>query len=273
MANRKYYVICEQNCKFESMTKEQILTAITQAVENGEVKDVDTGFVQTINTINGIGLRFFVGSQAEYESLTAEEKENLFAIITNDTTKEAMLEAIETMQRDFNEVIDGQRAVPSATNAVNAVNAEYAGYAEVAGKASRLDDELEHSYDNMTVGRAKFAENAEVASYAGVAYDLEKSRVSEAINDGTTKSLSKGLYAFDLHLVTAFGGVMNPTVVMRMSNGNGEGGSAVYYNPTYGMFLVSVRVVNNKFSISTWNTGSATTVTASILGYTQITSG
>ena len=80
------------------MTKEQILAAITQAVQEGTIADVDTGFVTTLKTINGKGLKFFFGTQAEYETLTAAEKSSLFAIITNDTSREAFLTAVEELQ-------------------------------------------------------------------------------------------------------------------------------------------------------------------------------
>lgn len=104
MATPTVYVICDQNCKFEGMTKEQILTAIAQAVETGEIKDVDAGFVQTIKTINGKALKFFVGEQSAYDALTDEEKKNLFAIITNETKREDILEAIKTLQTDVKEL-------------------------------------------------------------------------------------------------------------------------------------------------------------------------
>lgn len=97
--DRKYYVLCDSNCKFESMTKEQILTAITQAVSEGTIGDIDTGFITTIKTVNGTPLKFFVGQQSEYEALTDDEKQNLFALITNDTTKEGIESAIEEFQR------------------------------------------------------------------------------------------------------------------------------------------------------------------------------
>ncbi len=113
MADRKYYVVCDMGCKFESMTKEQILTAITQAVNEGTISDIDTGFVQTIKTINGKGLKFFVGTQSEYEGLTAEEKENLFAIITNDTTKDALFNALEEMQKEVESLIGAITPTPA----------------------------------------------------------------------------------------------------------------------------------------------------------------
>ena len=97
MADRKYYVMCDSGCKFESMTKEQILTAITQAVNEGTVGNIDTGFSTTIKTVNGKPLKFFFGTQSEYEALTVEERKNLFALITNDTTKEALFSALENL--------------------------------------------------------------------------------------------------------------------------------------------------------------------------------
>lgn len=95
------YVICDKNCRFEGMTKEQIYAAIVQAVNEGTIGDIDTGFITTLKTINGLPLRFFVGNKAAYDELTDEDKQNLFAIITNDTTKEGIIEAIEKLQTDF----------------------------------------------------------------------------------------------------------------------------------------------------------------------------
>lgn len=98
MATPTVYVICDQNCKHEGMTKEQILTAIMQAVNEGTIGDVDAGFITTIKTINDKALKFFVGEQSAYDALTDKQKENLFAIITNDTTKDGLLQAIKDLQ-------------------------------------------------------------------------------------------------------------------------------------------------------------------------------
>lgn len=94
----KVYVICDQNCKFEGMTKEQILTAIRQAVNEGTIGNIDAGFVQTVKTINGVALKFFVGEQSAYDALSDDDKKDLFAIITNDTAKDEILEAIEALR-------------------------------------------------------------------------------------------------------------------------------------------------------------------------------
>lgn len=112
MANTpKVYVICDQNCKFEGMTKEQIYAAIVQAVNEGTIGDIDAGFITTIKTINGLPLRFFVGEQSAYDELTADQKQGLFAIITNDTTKASIDKIVEDlsnltigMEQSFNEL-------------------------------------------------------------------------------------------------------------------------------------------------------------------------
>jgi hypothetical protein len=132
MATPRVYAICDVNCRWETLTKEQILTAITQAVNEGTISNIDTGFVQTIKTITGTPLRFFVGTQAEYDTLTEENKENLFAIITNDTTKEGLLAAMETLQPNLEELetklkmgsikVGSANLATSSTYATNAYN-------------------------------------------------------------------------------------------------------------------------------------------------------
>jgi len=101
MADRKYYVLCSNNCKFESMTKEQILTAIEQAVNTGEIENVDTGFITTIKESNrGKGLTFWIGKQAEYNAIKVK-KENCFYIITDDTSAEDIENAIHEMKNEI----------------------------------------------------------------------------------------------------------------------------------------------------------------------------
>lgn len=49
------------------------------------------GGQKKVNTINDIGLKFFVGTKAEYNELSDAEKQNLFAIITDDTIAEEVI--------------------------------------------------------------------------------------------------------------------------------------------------------------------------------------
>lgn len=99
MDERTYFVLCADNCKFEGMTKEQILTAISEAVSTGEIKDVDTGFVTTVKEQNsGAGVKFWFGTSAQYNAI-AEKESNCFYVLTDDTTKSDIESAIINLQK------------------------------------------------------------------------------------------------------------------------------------------------------------------------------
>ena len=101
MAERKYYVLCEDNCKFEGMTKEQIYTAITEITASGQIKDVDSGFVTKLKEQNGgQGLQMWIGTQAEYNAIK-EKTNNCFYIITDDTTEEDIAATLEEQNENI----------------------------------------------------------------------------------------------------------------------------------------------------------------------------
>ena len=62
------------------------------------------GSMNAVMTINGSRLRFFVGEQTEYDALTEEQRQGLFAIITDDKAKEDITSAIATLQKDVAEL-------------------------------------------------------------------------------------------------------------------------------------------------------------------------
>jgi hypothetical protein len=98
-----YYVICDDDSKHESMTKEQILAAITQAIKNGSIGDIDTGFVTRLKEKNGGGaVTIWVGTRAQYNAIT-EKEVNCLYIITDDTTGEDILRACEKAANDAEE--------------------------------------------------------------------------------------------------------------------------------------------------------------------------
>lgn len=91
---RTYYCLCNDNCRFETMTKEQILAAIANAIQTGEISDVDTGFITKIKDTNkGSYIDFWVGTTAEYNALTTYEKNRLY-IKTDDNTYQTLIDAI-----------------------------------------------------------------------------------------------------------------------------------------------------------------------------------
>ena len=105
-SERIYYVLSENNCKFEGLTKEQIFAAIQQAVDSGKIKDVDTGFITKIKEQNkNAGLMFWVGNQAEYNALESK-KNNCLYVITDDRKNES-IELIWLNLRELNDIADG----------------------------------------------------------------------------------------------------------------------------------------------------------------------
>ena len=65
---------------------------------NGKDGDDSSAEAMTIKTINGSELKFFVGTQAQYDALTNAEKENLYAIITDDKTLDEITGAIDGLK-------------------------------------------------------------------------------------------------------------------------------------------------------------------------------
>lgn len=91
------------------MTKEQILTAITQAANDGAIRDVDTGFITKIKAINKDEyINFWIGTRAEYNALATKD-DNCLYIISNDDTYEALVRAIESTEK-----IDTHNTSPDA---------------------------------------------------------------------------------------------------------------------------------------------------------------
>lgn len=113
MSAKNVFVFCGDDCKSESMTKEQILTAISQAISTGEITDVDTGFITKIKELNANGaLSFWVGTQAEYNALT-EKADNCFYIVTDETVVDDIDAVIKELRDEVESVTN------SVTNIIN----------------------------------------------------------------------------------------------------------------------------------------------------------
>ena len=93
---RKYYCFCDSNCKFETMTREQILTAISQAIETGVVVNPDSGFITKVKETNGGSyVTFWVGTRAQYNAIESIDQ-NCIYIITDDTTAKDIANMVKT---------------------------------------------------------------------------------------------------------------------------------------------------------------------------------
>lgn len=99
-----FYVVSDDKCFYEGMTKEQILTAITQAISTHQISDVDTGFVTTLKEANqNKPMSFWVGTTAEYNAIE-EKLDDCIYLLTDDTE----LEDLEALIRRSMNVLKGE---------------------------------------------------------------------------------------------------------------------------------------------------------------------
>ena len=129
MANRKYYARCESGCLFETMTKEQILAAIMQAVETGEIRDVDAGFITKIVEQNGNSpLGIWIGSAAEYNALTQEQKNrsDIIHFVKDGGTVAVLKQNVEELRARVDSLDKTLMNVLDGGNGVKAMNAKKA---------------------------------------------------------------------------------------------------------------------------------------------------
>ena len=104
MSELTYYVIGEDNCRYEGMTREQTLAGIQQAIEQGEISDVDTGFVTKIKDINGGYIRFWIGSNAEYNKQVATLPPHTFCLITDDDLADQIVNKMDLIDAKIAEL-------------------------------------------------------------------------------------------------------------------------------------------------------------------------
>lgn len=143
MSERKYFCFCEANCKFETMTKEQIFTAIMQAVENGEIRDVDAGFITKVKEENAGGyVSFWVGTMAQYNALS-KKNPNCMYIISDAASTAELQAAIQNASADA-------AAAARSAEAASAAAAEAANAAANAAPKSHTHDYLPLSGGNLT---------------------------------------------------------------------------------------------------------------------------
>lgn len=113
-SKKRFNILKSINAEDDIPDKQDFITEAQRVLDqlSGEVEEVaerlanDSDFVDSVIlametptkvlTISGSVLRFFVGTQAEYNELT--NTDNLFAIVTDDTTKEELYQAISDLQ-------------------------------------------------------------------------------------------------------------------------------------------------------------------------------
>lgn len=250
MATPTVYVICDQNCKFESMTKEQILTAIMQAVNEGTISDVDAGFITTVKTINGLPLKFFVGEQSAYDALTDEEKQNLFAIISNDTTKENLLAEI-------------QRISDQAAGAENAVEALGAQMDELTAETARvLQGVLQTLSDidsgEQPVGSAEKTDftNNETWSFCTAETEIAEGTYEFVMRFTQGSSLTDNLqYRYSFGIITKIPYMRSTSPLVAIT----DTGALCFYWLEIGNSAALTDTPDNRVAVKRYNTETSTT--------------
>lgn len=126
---RVYFCFCADNCKFETMTKEQIINAIYEAVTTGEIKNIDAGFITKVKEQNkGNSLVFWLGTTAEYNAIETKDP-NCFYIKTDEDALAGFDALIKTIQESINSL--EIRANDFEKHAGNRKNPHYVTAAQV----------------------------------------------------------------------------------------------------------------------------------------------
>lgn len=135
---KKYYCFCGSNCKYETMTKEQILAAIAQAVQTGEIGDVDTGFVTKIKEMNsGKYVSLWVGSVAAYNALQNRDP-NWIYLRTDATDFEDLQKAVVQLTQQ----------VDALENEMHSLNADRESEIAAAAKTANNAYSLAYTANN-----------------------------------------------------------------------------------------------------------------------------
>lgn len=121
-----------------------------------------TGYIGSIETVTGSPLHFFVGTQEEYNALSNAQKQNLFAIITDDPTEEEIinkLQALEAALESSNEniaellqdILSGVYTVAKATTAESATTADSATDALIL----KFDSRYQRAHGYVSISELK----------------------------------------------------------------------------------------------------------------------
>ena len=134
---KNVYALDSGKNSFPTMTKEQILAAITQAVNKGTIGDIDAGFITKIQELNDQkGISFWLGSAAEFNALT-EKRDDILYILTDDTT-------INDIEYHFTELYKKISGIALGETTVG--KAEKANQAGKAGEALQANNLMNFNF-------------------------------------------------------------------------------------------------------------------------------
>lgn len=119
MADVRVYCLDEGKNSYETMTKEQILAAIEQAISTGTFGDFDAGFVTKIVDQNsGVAVSVWIGTEAAFNALETKEDNTLYIYAT--TFEDDVAKILSDVQVALANITNGTTTVAKATNAEKA---------------------------------------------------------------------------------------------------------------------------------------------------------
>lgn len=103
MSDRTFFVFDEQGNKYQAMNKEETLSAINQAIEQGVIRDIDAGFITNVETMTGGNLKFAVVTKNQYNALNNNNQiqADCLYIISNDGTLSSIEAEFSTLEDDM----------------------------------------------------------------------------------------------------------------------------------------------------------------------------
>lgn len=113
---RNYYVLCDDNCRFESMTKEQIIAAIAEAT-GATPTHIDDAFITKIKETNANeALKFWIGTSAEYNALVEGGRlvNGVLYILTDETWGDDIQASVEALQGTVDNVVSNVQEIRSS---------------------------------------------------------------------------------------------------------------------------------------------------------------
>lgn len=168
MANEKVYVLDDGENQREGMTKEQILAAIAEAISTGQVTGDYSAFIEMIKEQNkGVGIKMWVGTQAELLALPEIEADTIYYVSDLSTLADLDNALAELKEQ----LTDGSFKVGKAGAADNVTG-------QIAGKAISAIFES----NGTTAKEATHAGSADEATHAGSA---DEATHAEAADEAT----------------------------------------------------------------------------------------
>ena len=79
---KQFYCFCDDDCKFPTMTMEQIIAAIAEATGNTPT-NINDAVISKIKEANGKNLTFWHGTEAEFNALGVAAPQSIFRIDEN----------------------------------------------------------------------------------------------------------------------------------------------------------------------------------------------